>query len=64
MGKGDQKAEEEFARIIAKVIDNLAENLKVTMIMMPHVYTPDDDDRIAINMIFHKVKNKSEVNII
>jgi len=63
-GKGHQKAEEAFASIIAKVIDNLAENLKATIIMIPHVYTPNDDDRIVINSIFHKVKNKSKVKII
>ena len=63
-GKGHQKAEEEFASIIAKVIDNLAENLNATIIMIPHVYTSNDDDRITINRIFRKVKNKSNVKII
>ena len=59
-----QKAEEEFANIMAKVIDNLVENLNATIIMIPHVYTSDDDDRIAINRIFRKVKNKSNVKTI
>lgn len=59
-----QKAEEEITNIMAKVIDNLIENLKATIIMIPHVYTPNDDDRIAINRIFHKVKNKSKVKTI
>ena len=63
-GKGHQKAEEEFTNIIAKVIDNLAESLKATIIMIPHVYTPTDDDRVAINLIFREVKNKSKVKII
>jgi len=63
-GKGHQKAEEEFASIIAKVVDNLAENLKATIIMIPHAYTPDNDDRIAINIVFREVENKSKVKII
>ena len=63
-GKGHQKAEEEFTNIMAKVIDNLVENLKATIIMIPHVYTPNDDDRVAIDRIFHKVKDKSKVKII
>ena len=63
-GKGHQKAEEEFANTMAKVIDNLAEKLNATIIMIPHVYTSNDDDRIAINLIFHNVKNKSKVKII
>ena len=63
-GKGHQKAEEEFTNIMAKVIDNLVENLNATIIMIPHVYTPNDDDRVAIDRIFHKVKDKSKVEII
>lgn len=63
-GKGHQKAEEEFASIIAKVVDNLVENLNATILMIPHVYTPNDDDRIAINRIFREVKNKTKVKII
>lgn len=59
-----QKAEQDFTNIIASVIDNLVENLNATIIMIPHVYTGNDDDRIAINRIFRKVKNKSNVKII
>ena len=56
--------EENTGNIIAKVIDNLVENLNATIIMIPHVYTSNVDDRIAINSIFHKVENKSKVKII
>lgn len=63
-GKGHQKAEEESADIKAGVIDNLVENLNATIIMIPHVYTSNDDDRIAINRIVLEVKNKSKVKII
>jgi len=59
-----QKAEKDIASIIAKVIDNLAENLKATMILIPHVYTSGVDDRIAIDHIFCEVKSKSKVKII
>jgi polysaccharide pyruvyl transferase WcaK-like protein len=64
MDSGHQKAEEEFANIMAKVIDNLVEHFDATIIMIPHVYTPEVDDRIAINSVFHKVKNKSKVKTI
>ena len=63
-GKSHEKAEEEFTSIMAKIIDNLAENLKATIIMIPHVYTPNDDDRISINRIYHEVKDKSNIEII
>jgi len=63
-GKEHKKAEEEFASIIAKVIDNLIGTLNATIIMIPHVYSSGVDDRIAINSIFHKVKNKLKVKII
>lgn len=56
--------EEKTTNIMAKVIDNLVENLNATIIMIPHVYTSSVDDRIAINSIFHEVKNKSKVKII
>ena len=63
-GKERQKAEEEFANIMAKVIDNLVEHLNATVIMIPPVYTSNVDDRITINLISQKVKNKSKVKII
>ena len=59
-----QKAEEKTTNIMANVIDNLVENLNATIIMIPHVYNPNVDDRIAINSIFRRVKNKSKVKII
>jgi polysaccharide pyruvyl transferase WcaK-like protein len=49
---------------MARVIDSLVENLNATVIMIPHVYTSNGDDRIAINSVFHKVKNKSKVKTI
>ena len=64
MESDHQKAEEKTTNIMAKVIDNLVENLNATIIMIPHVYTSNVDDRIVINSIFHKVKNKSKVKTI
>lgn len=63
-GKEHKKAEEEVANMMARVIDNLIENLNATIVMIPHVYTNSVDDRTAINMIFREVKNKSEVKMI
>ena len=63
-GGGHQKAEGEFTDIMAGVIDNLVENLNATIIMIPHVYISDIDDRMTINSIFHRVKNKSKVKTI
>jgi polysaccharide pyruvyl transferase WcaK-like protein len=56
--------EEKTTNTMARVIDNLVENLNATIIMIPHVYTSNGDDRIAINSVFHKVKNKSKVKTI
>jgi polysaccharide pyruvyl transferase WcaK-like protein len=64
MGGDRQKAEEKTTNTMAKVIDNLVENLGATIIMIPHVYTRNGDDRIAINSVFHKVKDKSKVKTI
>jgi len=60
----DQKCKGRITNILAKVIDNLIENLDASIIMIPHVYTTNFDDRVAINLIFCKVKNKSRVKII
>ena len=62
--KSTQKAEEEIVNIMAKCIDDLVDNLNATILMIPHVYTREDDDRIVINEIFDEVKNKSKVKII
>lgn len=59
-----QEGKEKITKIMAKVIDNLVENLDATIIMIPHVYTSNVDDRIAINRIFREVKNTSKVKII
>ena len=56
--------EEKLTNTMARVIDSLVENLNATVIMIPHVYTSNGDDRIAINSVFHKVKNKSKVKTI
>lgn len=64
MEKGHQKAEEDFTDIMAKAINNLVENLNATIIMIPHVYTSNGDDRIVINRIFRKVKHNSNVRTI
>ena len=55
---------EELTNIMASVTDSLVEHLNATVIMIPHVYTRNSDDRIAINRIFNNVKNKPKVKII
>jgi len=60
----DKKAEEKITNIIVQVIDNLIENLNVTIIMIPHVYSSYCDDRVAINRIFQSVKNKPKAKVI
>jgi polysaccharide pyruvyl transferase WcaK-like protein len=64
MRNEDPEGKEKITDILAKVIDNLIENLNVSIIMVPHVYTTELDDRVAINKIFREVKNKSKVKII
>ena len=63
-GSAPQEGKEKITKIMAKVIDNLVENLGAAIIMIPHVYTNNVDDRIAINRIFRKVENKSKVKTI
>ena len=58
------ESKEKITEIMVHVIDNLIENLNATIIIIPHVYTSDVDDRIAMNRIFHNVENKSKVKTI
>lgn len=53
-----------IASILSKVIDDLIENLGANILMIPHVYNPDVDDRIAIKAIYEMINNKSNVYII
>jgi polysaccharide pyruvyl transferase WcaK-like protein len=59
-----QNGEDNLVNMIAKVIDDLIENLNAYIIMIPHVYEFGNDDRVTISYIFDKVKNKSKVSII
>lgn len=61
---GNQCADNKIADIMAKVIDELIENLGVNIILVPHVYTPNVDDRVANSNVFRKVQNKSNVYLI
>ena len=53
--------EEKVSDAIAKVIDALVEDLNGTILMIPHVYTEGVDDRVVIDRIFRKIRNKSNV---
>jgi len=54
--KDDNKIE-----VFARAIDDLIENLNATILMIPHVYTEGVDDRVVIDRIFRKIRNKSNV---
>lgn len=60
----NKKADENITDIFSKIIDKLIENLNATVIMVPHVYTTNVDDRIAIDRIFQKAKNKHKIKMI
>ena len=53
--------EEKASDAMAKVIDDLVEDLSGAIIMIPHVYTEGVDDRVVIDRIFRKIRNKSNV---
>jgi len=63
-GKEYQEAEEQFTNTMVMVIDNLVESLDASIVLIPHVYTSDNDDRSTISKIFPKVRNKSKVMVI
>lgn len=56
--------EEKVINAFAKAIDYLVEKNYASILMIPHVYTQNVDDRNAINEIYAEIKNKSKVGII
>jgi polysaccharide pyruvyl transferase WcaK-like protein len=60
----EQYTDEMISDTMAKVIDDLVENLNADIVLIPHVYTSEVDDRKVIKSIFEKVENKSRVYVI
>ena len=58
---GTTMHEEKASDAMAKVIDDLVEDLSGTILMIPHVYIEGVDDRVVIDRIFRKIRNKSNV---
>ena len=54
----------EIVAIFAKLVDDLIYNLDATVLLIPHVYTQNVDDRKTINLIYEKIMNKQKVNLI
>ena len=55
------KSKEHLIRSIADTIDYLIETKGVSIILIPHVYTPESDDRDIIQKIYENVTNTQNV---
>ncbi len=66
MNKSNSDTEEELSTIIAETIDALITELGVNILLIPHVFEPGlvNDDTVAIDAIYQKVKEKSKINVI
>ena len=64
ISKISKRDNDEIASIFAKLADDLIYNLDATVLLVPHVYTQNVDDRRSINLIYEKVINKRRVNLI
>jgi colanic acid/amylovoran biosynthesis protein len=62
--KGSTSVDISSIDTMAKVIDNLIENLGVNIVLFPHVYEAGNDDRVIASSIFEKIKNKLNVSMI
>jgi hypothetical protein len=49
---------------MARVVDELVGNSNSTTLMIPHVYTSGVNDRVIIESILSKIRNKSKMGII
>lgn len=61
MDDSEETGQQKIKNTMAKVIDNLIENLDADILMVPHVYTSSSDDRLSIKNILKGVKHKSSV---
>lgn len=61
---GSDQDETEIIDIFVQTIDHVIETMNATVILIPHVYTKNVDDRKTISHIYEKVKNKSKTNVI
>ncbi|WP_410508125.1 polysaccharide pyruvyl transferase family protein [Methanosarcina hadiensis] len=59
--RNSQTAEIDIITIFSKVIDTLINDLSSTILLIPHVYTKNVDDRVIINKIMYESTNKSKI---
>ncbi|MDV2481194.1 hypothetical protein F8E02_04050 [Methanoculleus sp. Wushi-C6] len=55
------KSEEHYIRSMAHTIDHLVETKGVSVILIPHVYSTKNDDRMAADKILKAVSNRNSV---
>ncbi|WP_082122773.1 polysaccharide pyruvyl transferase family protein [Methanoculleus sediminis] len=56
-----EKSEDHYVQSIADVIDYLIETKEASVLLIPHVYSKDVDDRIVIQKVMKKVLNPQKV---
>jgi len=61
MGADKEIAERQMVNIFSKISDELVKELDVSIILIPHVYTPGVDDRTIIDKIFNNCKFKNRI---
>jgi colanic acid/amylovoran biosynthesis protein len=64
IGKISGVSEVHLAQIFADLIDKLISDWNATIVLIPHVYTSNLDDRSAIRLIAERVKNKKKLKSI
>lgn len=59
--KSPEEKQEEYVRVLARVVDYLIDKLNATVIFVPHNIAPGADDRIVANAICQRVEHKQKV---
>jgi polysaccharide pyruvyl transferase WcaK-like protein len=62
--KSLEEKHERYIELMAEITDYLIEKLNATVILIPHVMIPNNDDRVTSKEIYERVKNKHDVKLI
>lgn len=63
-GTSNEQKRKKYVRLMSQITDYIIEEFGATVVFLPHVFGPPDDDRIIANEIACESKNKGKLKLI
>jgi len=60
---GLDKAHHELVRIVARAVDYLQERLGATIILLPHVFIPSENDEVVLKEVYLRAQRSAKVKL-